>query len=52
MGHIIDPIDPETGKSWGWTDVADLNYDNQAMRQAQIDAMQYWLTDFALVLLR
>ncbi|MGB2847175.1 MAG: alpha-amylase family glycosyl hydrolase [Saprospiraceae bacterium] len=46
MGHIIDPIDPETGKSWGWTDVADLNYDNQAMRQAQIDAMQYWLTDF------
>ncbi len=45
-GNIIDPIDPGTGKSWGWTDVADLNYDNKGMRQAQIDAMQYWITDF------
>jgi len=27
-GNIIDPVDPGTGKSWGWTDVADLNYDN------------------------
>ncbi|NJK83084.1 MAG: hypothetical protein HC912_03955 [Saprospiraceae bacterium] len=25
---ITDPINPETGESWGWTDVADLNYDN------------------------
>lgn len=46
LGNIIDPIDPSTGKSWGWTDVADLNYDNKAMRQAQIDAMQYWINDF------
>lgn len=46
LGNIIDPIDPETGKSWGWTDVADLNYDNKEMRQAQIDAMQYWIADF------
>lgn len=45
-GNIVDPIDPSTGKSWGWTDVADLNYDNRAMRQAQIDAMQYWISDF------
>lgn len=29
-----------------WTDVADLNYDNQAMRAAMIDAMKYWVTDF------
>jgi glycosidase len=46
LGNIVDPIDPATGKSWGWTDVADLNYDNKAMRQAQIDAMQYWIKDF------
>jgi len=46
LGNIIDPIDPQTGKSWGWTDVADLNYNNAEMRQAQIDAMQYWISDF------
>ncbi|MEP7324031.1 MAG: alpha-amylase family glycosyl hydrolase [Saprospiraceae bacterium] len=46
LGNIVDPIDPSTGKSWGWTDVADLNYDNKEMRQAQIDAMQYWISDF------
>jgi len=27
----------------GWTDVADLNYDNQEMRQAMMDAMNYWV---------
>ncbi len=45
LGNVIDPIDPETGESWGWTDVADLNYDNPDMRQAMIDAFQYWITD-------
>lgn len=44
-GNIIDPIDPGTGKSWGWTDVADLNYDIQAMRDAQIDALLFWVND-------
>ncbi|MCB0661721.1 MAG: alpha-amylase, partial [Saprospiraceae bacterium] len=43
LGNVIDPIDPETGKSWGWTDVADLNYDNAEMRQEMIASMQYWL---------
>lgn len=37
-GNIISPA----GTSW--TDVADLNYDNSAMRQAMIDAMTYWVT--------
>ncbi|MEM8908153.1 MAG: alpha-amylase family glycosyl hydrolase [Bacteroidota bacterium] len=45
QGNIIDPIDPSTGESWGWTDVADLNYDNKDMRAAMIDAMRFWLTD-------
>lgn len=27
-----------------WNDVADLNYDNAALRLAMIDAMKYWVT--------
>lgn len=42
-GNIIDPIDPGTGQSWGWTDVADLDYSVTAMRDAQIDALKYWV---------
>jgi len=44
-GNIIDPTNPETGESWGWTDVADLNFDNAAMRIAMIDAMKFWVTE-------
>jgi glycosidase len=42
-GEIIDPINPETGKTWGWTDVADLNYDNQNLREEMTADMKYWL---------
>jgi glycosidase len=42
-GIFVDPIDPSTGKSWGWTDVADLNYDIPEMRLAMIDAMRFGL---------
>jgi glycosidase len=44
-GNIIDPIDYNTGESWGWTDVADLNYDNQDMRKEMIKSMQFWLDE-------
>jgi len=44
-GNIIDPIDYNTGKSWGWTDVADLNYENQEMRKEMISSMQFWLDE-------
>ena len=44
-GNIIDPIDPKTGESWGWTDVADLNYDNPELRQAMIADMRFWLEE-------
>ncbi len=47
-GNVIDPIDYNTGKSWGWTDVADLNYDNQEMRAAMIDAMAFWIEDVGI----
>lgn len=42
-GEIIDPINPETGKSWGWTDVADLNYGNQNLRKEMTADMKYWI---------
>ena len=45
-GEIIDPINHETGKSWGWTDVADLDYDNLLMQEAMTQAMVYWVKEF------
>lgn len=42
-GEIVDPLNPETGKSWGWTDVADLNYDNKELWKAMGDEMKYWV---------
>lgn len=47
-GEIIDPIDYNTGESWGWTDVADLNYDNQDMRKAMINDMKFWIADVGI----
>jgi glycosidase len=47
-GNIIDPIDPATGESWGWTDVADLNYDNKDMRVAMIEDLEYWITEMGI----
>ncbi|MBR9921561.1 MAG: alpha-amylase [Bacteroidetes bacterium] len=48
MGNIIDPIDYNTGESWGWTDVADLNFDNPDMRAGMIDAMKFWITEVGI----
>lgn len=47
-GNIIDPIDYNTGKPWGWTDVADLNYDVAEMRLAMIDAMRFWTNNVGI----
>jgi glycosidase len=44
-GNITDPINYETGEPWGWTDVADLNYDNQEMRRAMLESMKYWINE-------
>ena len=44
-GEITDPINKNTGESWGWTDTADLNYGNGDMRQAMINDMMHWLTE-------
>jgi glycosidase len=34
------------GDTTDWTDVVDLNFDNQEMRAKMIDAMQYWVREF------
>ena len=44
-GEITDPINPTTGESWGWTDVADLNFDNMEMQNEMIKAMEYWVKE-------
>ncbi len=44
-GKITTPLDPATGKSVGWDDVADLNYDNPDLRKAMIQAMKYWIKE-------
>ncbi len=38
-GQIISPA------GTNWNDVADLNFNNAAMRTAMIDAMKYWVTE-------
>lgn len=38
-GNVVSP--PEQS----WADVADLNYGNEAMQEAMIDAMKYWVTE-------
>ncbi|MDF1696439.1 MAG: alpha-amylase family glycosyl hydrolase [Saprospiraceae bacterium] len=47
-GNVVDPIDPSTGESWGWTDVADLNFDNQEMRKEMINDMLFWINNYAI----
>ena len=32
-------------RPWEWYDVADLNYDNNDMREAMIDAMLFWIVE-------
>nr|HRD07877.1 alpha-amylase family glycosyl hydrolase [Saprospiraceae bacterium] len=44
-GQITDPLDPNTGQPYGWSDVADLNYDNADMRKNMIDDLLYWGKD-------
>jgi len=45
-GNIVDPLNPETGKSEGWTDVADFNYDHPEMRAAMLDALKFWVVEY------
>ncbi|WP_324719283.1 alpha-amylase family glycosyl hydrolase [Salinimicrobium sp. HB62] len=44
-GEPVDPLNPATGESWGWTDVADLNYDNKELWEAMTAEMEYWIEE-------
>lgn len=44
-GNVTDPINPDTGETWGWTDVAHLNYDNKALWDAMNNEMLYWVKE-------
>lgn len=43
-GRFTSPLN-EKGEPTGWDDVADLDYSNPALRQAMIDAMQFWIRE-------
>ena len=38
----------EEGEPTDWTDVADLNYENEDMRTAMIQSMLFWINEFDL----
>ncbi|SDG73610.1 alpha-amylase family glycosyl hydrolase [Psychroflexus sediminis] len=44
-GNVTDPINPDTGESWGWTDVAHLNYENDSLWAAMKEEMLYWVKE-------
>ena len=44
-GNVTDPINPDTGESWGWTDVAHLNYENDSLWTAMKEEMLYWVKE-------
>ena len=46
-GKLITPINNE-GKPTDWTDVAELDFGNPALRRAMIDEMSRWLRDYNL----
>lgn len=43
-GAITEPLN-EDGSSTGWTDVADLDYDNADMRAAMTTALEFWVQE-------
>ncbi len=47
-GEITDPINPDTGESWGWTDVADLDYSNTDMRAEMQKSMLFWIENIGI----
>ena len=44
-GNVTDPINPDTGESWGWTDVAHLNYEDKDLWKAMNAEMLYWVKE-------
>lgn len=44
-GQVSEPLNSQN-QPLGWEDVADLNYDNEAMRETMIADMMYCLTEY------
>lgn len=44
-GEVTDPLNPETGESWGWTDVAHLDYNNKDLYEVMKNEMLYWVKE-------
>jgi glycosidase len=44
-GEVTDPLNPETGEPWGWTDVAHLEYTNKKVYEPMLNEMMYWVKD-------
>lgn len=47
QGRLTVPTDAQ-GTPTGWTDVAELDYANPALRRTMIETMQYWLREYNL----
>ena len=45
-GNIMSPVKEENGESWGWDDVAQLDYSNKRMRENVIQAHEFWMREF------
>jgi len=44
-GEVTDPLNPETGESWGWTDVAHLDYSNKSLHEVMKNEMLFWVNE-------
>ena len=44
-GEVTDPLNPETGESWGWTDVAHLDYSSKKLYEPMKDEMLFWVKE-------
>ena len=45
-GVIQSPVKEENGESWGWDDVAHLDYSNKRLRENVIQAHEFWMNEF------
>lgn len=44
-GEVTDPLNPETGESWGWTDVAHLDFSNPELHEVMKEEMMFWVKE-------
>lgn len=44
-GEVTDPLNPETGESWGWTDVAHLDYTSKELYEPMKNELLFWVKE-------